>query len=427
MRIKSIEAREIIDSRATPTIEVKVTLKNGVSAKASVPSGASTGTHEAWELRDGDKKRYDGKGVLTAVKNVNQRISKVLLGREVTKQREIDNIMIALDGTLNRSRLGANAILGVSLACARVGSIGKKWPLYAYLRHVYGSPNQKYQMPVPMFNIFNGGKHADNHLDVQELMVIPMGMKRFSERVRAGYEIFSSLGLVLRDAMLNTNVGNEGGYASEVKTFEEALDCVVDAIKKAGYKPGQNVWLGTDIGSSEFYDRAKKVYTFRMYDGKSLNETEMLEWYQNLCKNYPFLSLEDPFDQDEWESWTAITKEMGGKHILVGDDLFVTNVSRLKKGIEMKVANAILIKVNQIGTLSETMDCIQLAQKSAYKVVISHRSGETTDDFIADLACAVNADFVKMGATRGERACKYNRIMEIEEEVRKAAFETVEK
>ena len=417
MKIKNIHAREIIDSRGNPTIEVKVTLKNGISARAGVPSGASTGIHEAWELRDHEMKRYNGKGVLKAVKNVNQKLNRLFADFDVTKQRDIDNAMIKLDGTVNKSRIGANAMLGVSLATARAASVAKRKPLYISLRQYYKFPYQNFSLPVPTFNIFNGGKHADTNLDVQEIMVIPTKMKLFRERVRAGYEIFSSLGGVLSDEGLDTDVGNEGGYAPHVQSTEHALKLVISAIKRAGYHPGEDVFLGTDIGASELYNQKTKKYSF-VSDKLLMDNDEMVDFMERLSRDFPFLSIEDPLDQDEWTHWQSLTERLGRKITIVGDDLFVTNKKRIQKGIDMGVANAVLIKVNQIGTLSETIDSIVLAKENDYKTIISHRSGETTDDFIADLAVATNADFVKMGSSRGERVCKYNRIMEIEEEVK---------
>jgi enolase len=414
MVIKDVHAREIIDSRGDPTLEVMITLKNGISGKAAVPSGASTGMHEAMELRDGDKKRYCGKGVLRATAHVNQKIRKVMLGRSVLKQEEIDQKMIAIDGTPNKSRLGANAILGVSLACARTASIAKRLPLYQYLRSMFPLSLKSYRLPIPTFNILNGGKHADNLLDVQELMVIPSAIRKFRDRVRAGYEIFHTLGYVLKEADYSTNVGNEGGYAPNVHSFEEALDLVMKSIKLAGYQAGVDVFLGTDIGASELYDVKKQSYHFRS-PRRVFSEDNMIDWMDRLLRRYPFLSVEDPLDQDAWGGWKTLTKKFGRTLTLVGDDIFVTNVDRLTRGIEQGVANAILIKLNQIGTVSETMKTIVFAQKNQYKISISHRSGETCDDFIADLAVAVNADFVKMGSTRGERVSKYNRLMEIEE------------
>ena len=414
--IEAIHAHEVLDSRGNPTVEVSVMLTDGTSASASVPSGASTGVHEAWELRDGDKKRYGGKGVLKAVRNVNTVIAKALVGMDVMRQREIDARMLALDGTENKKKLGANAILGVSLACAHAGAKAKRMPLYQYLRWVFDLKHKGWRMPIPTMNILNGGAHAGWILDFQEYMVVPK-QKLFRERVRAGAEIFHTLGGILKSKGFSTLVGDEGGYAVPLPTNETALKLIVEAIKKAGYKPGVDVMVAMDPAVSELYDDKKKVYKLRV-DKKTLTADKMIALWQTWLEKYPFISLEDGLAQDDWEGWKKLTAKLGKEVALVGDDLFVTNVERLRMGIERKVGNAILIKVNQIGSLSETIDTILLAQQYGYQVSVSHRSGETTDTTIADLAVAVKADYIKAGSlSRSERLAKYNRLMEIEEEV----------
>lgn len=417
MRIKSIKAREILDSRGNPTVEVQVILKNGIKARAAVPSGASTGSHEALELRDGDKKRYGGKGVLKAVKNVNEKIAPHLIGKRAEQQEQLDHLMLKLDGTKNKSHLGANAILGVSLACARAAAASKGWPLYKYLRSLSQLKLLRYQLPVPMFNIFNGGKHADNKLDFQEFMIVPKGIAKFSEKMRAGVEIFQELKKVLKENNFNTGVGDEGGYAPAVSSPEEAVKYVLEAIAGAGYgkKKGQ-IFLAADVAASEFYKKSQKKYIFST--GEHLDSNQMASFFAGWADKYPFMSFEDPLAEDDWSGWQEMTKQLGNQMMIVGDDLFVTNIERLKEGISKGVANAILIKLNQIGSLTETLRCIELAKENGYKVVISHRSGETNDDFIADLAVAVNAEFIKTGSlSRGERLAKYNRLMEIEQEI----------
>jgi len=417
MKIKQIFGREILDSRGNPTVEAAVELDNGFVARASVPSGASTGSHEALELRDGDKKRYGGLGVLKAVKNINQKIDKELRGANVLKQRKIDDFLLALDGTSNKSNLGANAILGVSLACCRAAALSRGVPPYEYIREAYDLNLRGWKLPTPMMNIFNGGKHADTNLDFQEFMIIPHGPRSFVEKVRCGAEIFHKLGQVLRDKGLDTDVGNEGGYAPDIDSTVDAIKYILEAIRRAGYKSGREVSLGVDVGASELYDARKQEYVFQI-DELFLTREQMIHLFHEWVEKYPFYLIEDPINEDDWVGWKKITKELGKKTVLVGDDLFVTNVDRLKKGIKEKAANAILIKLNQIGTLSETIDAVMLAKENKYKTIISHRSGETTDDFIADLAVAVNADMIKSGSlSRGERVCKYNRLMEIEEEI----------
>ncbi|MFC1787647.1 phosphopyruvate hydratase [Patescibacteria group bacterium] len=415
-QIESIHAHEILDSRGNPTLNVTVLLKNGLSGSASVPSGASTGIHEALELRDHDQERYGGKGVLKAVKNVNTKLSDLLVGVDVTHQQKIDDLMIIADGTLNKSRLGANAILGVSLACARAGAKAKKMPLYQYLRWVFDLPHQKYKIPLATMNVLNGGVHAGWALDFQEFMIVPR-QKKFVNRLRCGAEVFHALGQILKRRGFATLVGDEGGYAVKLKTNEEALKILVQAIKAAGYRVGKDVAFAMDPAASEFYNERSKTYQLKR-DKKSLNSEQMNKLFARWLKKYPILSIEDGLAQDDWPGWEEQTKLLGKKTTLVGDDLFVTNVERLQQGIDQKVANAILIKVNQIGTLSESIAAINLAQQNNYKVSVSHRSGETADSFIADLAVAVNADFAKMGSlSRSERLAKYNRLIEIEEEV----------
>lgn len=414
--IESIHAHEILDSRGNPTVHVSVLLQNGVVGSASVPSGASTGIHEALELRDNDKKRYNGLGVLKAIRNVNTTIQKGLIGMNVTHQREIDAKMITLDGTPNKSKLGANAILGVSLACAHAAAKSEKLPLYAYLRKTFDLSYKTYRLPIPTMNVLNGGAHAGWILDFQEFMIVPV-QKTFRERVRCGSEVFHSLGLLLKKKGFSTLKGDEGGYTVPFKKNEEAFTVIVQAIKNAGYKSGKDVFLAMDPATSEFYDRKTKTYKLKV-DHKSLKSSEMIAMWERLIKKYPIISLEDGLDQDDWEGWKKLTERLGRKVTLVGDDFFVTNVNRLMKGIEQKSGNAILIKVNQIGSLSETIDAILLAQQNKYKISVSHRSGETEDTTIADLAVAVNADFIKTGSlSRSERLAKYNRLMEIEEEI----------
>ena len=414
--IESIHADEILDSRGNPTVQVSVLLSNGTVGVASVPSGASTGSHEALELRGNDKKRYKGKGMLKAVRNVNTTIAKALRGMDVTKQRQIDQIMIDLDGTKNKSRLGANAILGVSLACAHVAAKAKKMPLYSYLRFVFDISHKKYRLPIPTMNVLNGGAHAGWILDFQEFMIVPV-QHSFKERMRCGAEIFYSLGELLKKKGFTTLKGDEGGYAVKLKKNEEALKFIMKAIKQAGYQAGKNIFLAIDPAVSELYNKKDKHYHLKV-DNKTLTQKQVIALWKSWIKKYPIISLEDGLDQDDWDGWVEMTKQIGKKVTLVGDDFFVTNVERLQKGIELGAGNAILIKVNQIGTLSEAMDAILLAQQFGYKVSVSHRSGETEDTTIADLAVAVNADFIKTGSlSRSERLAKYNRLLEIEEEV----------
>ncbi|MDD5290821.1 MAG: phosphopyruvate hydratase [Patescibacteria group bacterium] len=426
-KIKKIMAREILDSRGNPTIETKVELDNGISAKASVPSGASTGEHEAYELRDGDKKRYDGLGVLKAVGNVNSKIFKALAGKEIIKQEEIDREMIKLDGTDDKSKLGANAILSVSLACVRASANVLKKELYEYLAKAYGfdksprpplSRGSNFRMPIPFFNIFNGGKHADTNLDFQEFMIVPIKKVDFSEKVRMGAEIFHELGRVLKKAGFDTDVGSEGGYAPDIVSSIQAIELILAAILEAGYTPGKDIGLGIDVGSSELYNQKAAKYIFKL-DQANFTNTTLVGLYYEWFRKYPIISLEDGLAEDDWEGWRELTKELGEEMLIVGDDLFATNINRLRQGLKEKAANTILIKPNQVGTLTETMECVKFAQKHNYNIMVSHRSGETSDDFIADLAVAVGADYIKAGSlSRGERVAKYNRLMEIEDNLK---------
>lgn len=414
-KIKKIIAREILDSRGNPTVEAKVFLNNGMTAKASAPSGASTGVHEAWELRDGDRKRYGGKGVLTAVNNVNTKIAKKLKGFDVVKQEEIDNAMIKLDGTKNKKKLGANAILPVSMACARVGAMAREQELYDYIARTFKMRPAKYKMPIPSFNIFNGGKHADTNLDFQEFMILPLKKTSFKEKVRMGSEIFHELGKVLKKAGFDTDVGNEGGYAPNIYSSMQAVELIIAAIIDAGYKPGKEIGIGTDVGSSELYNPKTKKYIFKL-DNANFTAKTLIGLYYEWFRKYPIISIEDGLAEDDWEGWRELNKELGDEMMLIGDDLFVTNIERLRKGIKEHAANSILIKLNQVGSLTETIDTIKLAKKHNYKLMVSHRSGETCDDFIADLAVAVNSEYIKSGSlSRGERLAKYNRLMEIED------------
>src|SRR3989339_1115104 len=416
MTIESIHAHEILDSRGNPTLNVTVLLKGGLSGSASVPSGASTGDHEALELRDGDPKRYHGKGVLKAVANVHKKIAPLLIGMNVPRQRDIDAAMMELDGTMNKSKLGANAILGVSLACAHAAARAKKLPLYAYIRKTFDLPLSGWRLPVPTMNVLNGGAHAGWILDFQEFMIVPKQSK-FRERVRAGAEIFHELGTLLKQKGHSTLKGDEGGYAVPLKTNEEAFKLIIAAIRLAGYTPGKDVFLAMDTADSEIYNDKTKRYHLKV-EGKTLTSVQMIAMWERWLKKYPIVSLEDGLDQDDWDGWVQLTKRLGKKVTLVGDDFLVTNVERLQKAIEMKAGNAILIKLNQIGTLSETIDAIMPAKQYGWKVSVSHRSGETEDTTIADLAVAVNADYIKTGSlSRSERLAKYNRLMEIEEEI----------
>ena len=413
MKIKKIVAREILDSRGNPTVETKVILQNGIEGVAKVPSGASTGSREALELRDGGK-RYAGLGVLKAVKNVNEKIAKAIVGMEVDKIQEVDAKMIKLDGTKNKSRLGANAILSVSLAVARAGANNVKMPLYKYLRKVFGLKESKFLLPTPTMNIINGGAHADSGLSIQEFMIIPQN-KFVKERVRMGAEIFHALKKILKEGKFSTAVGDEGGFAPHLKNNEEALKIILKAIVVAGYKPGRDVFLGLDVAASEFFENGK--YSFEK--DKKFTADEMIKIFEEWAKKYPLILVEDGLGEKDWAGWKILTAKLDDKLILVGDDIFVTNPEIFSNGVEQGIGNAILIKVNQIGTLSETMQTIQIAKNTGYKINVSHRSGETGDTFIADLAVAVNADFIKTGSlSRSERVEKYNRLMEIEDELK---------
>ena len=410
-KIKSVYAREVLDSRGNPTVEVEVTTECGAFASAIVPSGASTGVHEAVELRDGDKNRYLGLGTEKAIKNVNEIIAKELIGKEVTNQREIDETMIALDGTPNKGKLGANAILGVSLAIAKCAATSLDLPLYRYI----GGANA-YVLPTPMMNIINGGAHADNNVDFQEFMIMPVSAPTFKEAIRMGAEVFHALKAVLKGKGLNTAVGDEGGFAPNLASNEDAIKTILEAVEKAGYKPGEDIKLAMDVASSEFYQDGK--YVLPGENNKSFTSKELVDFYDELCSKYPIISIEDGLDQDDWDGWDYLTKKLGNKVQLVGDDLFVTNTEKLAKAIDMGVANSILIKVNQIGTLTETFEAIEMAKKAGYTAVVSHRSGETEDTFIADLAVATNAGYIKTGSmSRSERIAKYNQLLRIEEEL----------
>ena len=408
-KIKDIKAREILDSRGNPTVEVDLLLESGIKARASVPSGASTGSREAFELRDNDNSRYNGLGVLKAVSNVNNIIREKLIGMDCLNQKLIDEVMIDLDGTKNKSNLGANAILAVSMANLRAASIYKKIPLYKY----YGD---SISMPRPMMNILNGGMHADNGLDFQEFMIVPE-RNSFSERLRVGAEVFHSLKKVLIEKNLSTGVGDEGGFAPNLSTNREALNLIMEAIKKAGYIPGKDVNLALDVAASEFYSDGKYILKG---ENKEFNTLELIDYFVDLVKEYPIISIEDPVDENDWDGLKKITDVLGDKVQLVGDDLFVTNKEYLKKGIDMKAGNAILIKVNQIGTITETLDTINLAKENGFNTIISHRSGETEDAIIADLAVALNLKQIKTGSlSRTDRICKYNELLRIEEEYEK--------
>jgi enolase len=408
--IVEITAREILDSRGNPTVEVDVLLDSDVLGRAAVPSGASTGEFEAIELRDKDPKRYLGKGVLTAVENINEQIAPELVGEDATDQAWIDMRLCELDGTDNKANLGANAILGVSLAVANAAAAAVGLPLYAYL----GGTNAK-TLPVPMMNILNGGAHADNNLDLQEFMIMPVGAESFSEALRMGVEVFHTLKSVLKKHGYSTAVGDEGGFAPSLKSNEEALDLIMSAIEDAGYKPAEDVVIALDPASSEFYDAERKVYRLSS-ENRELSSEEMITFYDQLVTQYPIVSIEDGLAEEDWDGWQRLTRELGDRVQLVGDDLFVTNTKRLRKGIDLGVANSILIKVNQIGTLTETLDAIEMAKRAGYTAVISHRSGETEDTTIADLAVATNVGQIKTGsASRTDRICKYNQLLRIEE------------
>ncbi len=416
--IESIHARQILDSRGNPTVEVDVVTESGAFGRAAVPSGASTGTHEAVELRDGDKKSYLGKGVLKAVENVNEKIAAEVIGFDVYDQNLLDKIMIELDGTSTKSNLGANAILGTSLAIAKAAAMEAGLPLYRYIGGVNANT-----LPVPMMNILNGGSHADNSIDFQEFMVMPVKADTFSQALQMGTEVFHTLKKVLHDKGLSTNVGDEGGFAPNIKSNEEAIEVVLQAIEKAGFKPGVDIFIAIDAASSEFYDSKTKSYKFKKSDGKILSSEEMVEYWASWAKKYPIISIEDGMAEDDWTGWKSLTDKIKDKVQLVGDDLFVTNVEFLQKGIDMGVANSILVKVNQIGSLTETINAVNLAKRNSYKSIMSHRSGETEDSTIADLAVALNTGQIKTGsASRSDRMAKYNQLIRIEEELGEVAY-----
>jgi len=411
-KIKNISAREILDSRGNPTIEVKVSLDNGLAAKASVPSGASTGAHEALELRDGDQKRYQGLGVLKALNKIKEIIAPALIGFEISDQAVIDQKLIALDGSQNKKNLGANSTLAVSLACARLGALNSGQELFAYLQNTFSFSAAR--LPVPLFNVFNGGKHADTNLDFQEFLIIPKRQTP-AQMIQLGAEIFHELGKILQEADYDTDKGDEGGYAPDLDSSIEALEFILAAGIRCGYTPGQDFHLGVDVGSSVLYDSTTKKYLFSL-DNTYFSAGNLIGLYNEWLKKYPFLYIEDGLAEDDWADWRELTAELGNRILIVGDDLFVTNSDRLRQGLKEKAANAIIIKPNQVGTLTETVDCIKLAQKHNYQIIVSHRSGETTDDFIVDLAVACGADYLKAGSlSRGERLAKYNRLLEIAE------------
>ncbi len=417
MEITQIQGREILDSRGNPTVEADVHLADGSVGRAAVPSGASTGEHEAVELRDNDKSRYLGKGTLTAVENINESIAPALLGMDALRQSSIDRLMLSLDGTPNKSKLGANAILAVSMATARASAVSQMLPLYRYLGGVPACT-----LPVPMMNILNGGAHADNSVDPQEFMIVPYGAEKFSEALRWGAEVFHTLKGVLKKRGYSTSVGDEGGFAPNLKSNGEALDVVLEATTKAGYAPGDQIGIALDPAASEFYDASQKKYSFKKSDTSERTSDQMAEFWADWVRQYPIVSIEDGLAEDDWEGWKALTEMVGKKIQLVGDDLFVTNTARLQLGIDKGIANSILIKVNQIGTLTETLEAIKMASDAGYTSVISHRSGETEDAFIADLAVATNAGQIKTGsASRTDRICKYNQLLRIEEDLGSAA------
>ena len=414
-KIKSVKAREILDSRGTPTVEVDVVLEDGSFGRAAVPSGASTGVHEAVELRDGDATRFNGKGVLKAVAAANTELAQAVIGMEATEQEAIDNKMIAVDGTPNKGRCGANAILGISLAVAKAAAVSAKLPLYRYL-----GGEEAHILPVPMMNILNGGKHADNPIDIQEFMIMPVGAKTCRDAIRMGAEVFQALKKNLKAAGMNTNVGDEGGFAPNIASAKEALAFIVKSIESAGYKPGEDVAIALDAASSEFYEDGK--YNMKG-EGKVFTNTELVDYYEALANEFPIVSLEDGMAEDDWEGWRLLTDRLGGRIQLVGDDLFVTNTERLKMGIEKKIANSILIKVNQIGSLTETLNAIDMAHQAGYTAVVSHRSGETEDATIADIVVATGSGQIKTGSlSRSDRLAKYNQLIRIEEELGDRAY-----
>jgi enolase len=427
-KIRNVIAREILDSRGNPTVETKIILENGINSKASVPSGASTGVHEAHELRDGDTNRYAGLGVLKAVNKVNEVIGPKLIGKNIENSDKLDALMIDLDGTPDKSNLGANSILSVSLACARTGAVSAGKELYLYIRELYGFKQKKITLPTPCFNIFNGGKHADTNLDFQEFLIIPMqnlknnsesGLVSIAEQIRMGAEIFHKLGGILKSSGFDTDVGNEGGYAPDIVSSIQAIELIISSIVQSGYKPGVDIGIGIDVGSSGLYNGETKKYIFKL-DNANFTNANLIGLYYEWFRKYPIISLEDGLAEDDWDGWKELTRELGSEMLLIGDDLFVTNINRFRIGLKEKVANTVLIKPNQVGTLNETIECIKLAQKHDYRIMVSHRSGETTDDFIADLSVACGADFIKAGSlSRSERLAKYNRLMEIELDISK--------
>ncbi len=420
-KIKKIQALEILDSRGNPTIRVKVTLENNINALAAVPSGASTGEFEALELRDGDANRYGGKGVLQACENINTKINKALKGEVVTDQKRIDRIMLDLDGTENKSNLGANAILGVSLACARAGAKAKNKPLYKYLGSTYGFKVKDFSSPVPMFNIINGGKHADSGLSIQEFMILPVGINGSAERIRVGSKIFHTLKTILSTKGYSTGVGDEGGFAPELNSHAQAFELIIKAIEESGYKVGEDIVFAIDAAANSFCDSQSNEYILKP-ENISLDYNQLIALYLEWIKKYPLFSIEDGLNEEDWDEWKEMKQKLISENknlMIVTDDLTVTNTKRLQKAIDSNCANAIIIKPNQIGSLSETIECVKTAQKAGWKIIVSHRSGETCDDFIADLAVAVGADFLKAGSlSRGERLAKYNRLMKIEDELK---------
>ncbi len=421
MKILRVCGRQILDSRGNPTVEADVVLAGGTLGRAAVPSGASTGEHEALELRDLDKSRYLGKGVLKAVENVNTAIAEAVVGMDAADQRALDRRMLELDGTPNKGKLGANAILAVSMAAARAAAGASRQPLYKYLAR-YSSDSNANTLPVPMMNILNGGAHADNSVDLQEFMAMPVGAENFSNALRMGVEVFHSLKAVLKKRGYSTAVGDEGGFAPNLRSNEEAIELVLEAIAAAGYKPGEQVAIALDPAASEFYDKASRKYVFSKSDKSARTSEKMVEFWANWVRQYPIVSLEDGLAEDDWAGWKLLTKELGARVQLVGDDLFVTNTARLSRGISEKVANAILIKLNQIGTLAETVETIEMARQAGYRSIVSHRSGETEDTFIADFVVAMGTGQIKTGsASRTDRVAKYNQLLRIEEELGPAA------
>ncbi|MCB0649404.1 MAG: phosphopyruvate hydratase [Saprospiraceae bacterium] len=416
--IIDVHAREILDSRGNPTVEVEVMTENGIIGRAAVPSGASTGKYEAVELRDNDKSRFVGKGVLEACANVDEKLAEALVGESVFDQRRCDELMLQVDGTDNKAKIGANAILGVSLAIAKAAALELEQPLYKYIGGV-----NAHVLPVPMMNILNGGSHADNSIDFQEFMIMPIGAESFSQSLRMGVEVFHHLKTVLKKKGYSTNVGDEGGFAPNIKSNEEAIEIVLQSIESAGYRPGEDIYIAMDAAASEFYDEEAKVYHFHKSNGPKLTSEEMVDYWTTWVNKYPIISIEDGLHEDDWSAWKSLTERLGKKVQLVGDDLFVTNVKRLQMGIDQGCANSILVKVNQIGSLTETINAVSMATRASYTSVMSHRSGETEDTTIADLAVALNCGQIKTGsASRSDRIAKYNQLLRIEEELGEAAF-----